>query len=139
MGYHQALRQARELLEAEIAELKRQLEHKEASLKRLQAFLREPQPAGKRTSLTQEIVTVLYNLVQERGGAVPARDVVEAFVQRRVDVNESTIRSTLYQVTRKLSPTQVKTDDGAKHVKVRKHGPLYDVEEVAPTKLKMSK
>ena len=37
-------------------DLRRQLEHKEASLKRLQAFLRSPSP--QRTSLTQEIVTV---------------------------------------------------------------------------------
>ncbi|HHT74403.1 MAG TPA: hypothetical protein GX008_11905 [Firmicutes bacterium] len=139
MGYQQVLRQARDLLEAEIADLRRQLEHKEASLKRLQAFLREPQPAGERTSLTQEIVTVLYNLVQDRDAGVPAREVVEAFTQRRGDVNESTIRSTLYQVTRKLSPTPVKVGDGVKHVKVRKHGPLYDVEEISPETLTINR
>ncbi|MGI6147900.1 MAG: hypothetical protein GX195_07675 [Firmicutes bacterium] len=135
MGYQQILLQARNLLEAEIAELRQQLEHKEASLKRLQTFFREPHLAGERTSLTQEIVTVLYTLVQDRAGGVPAREVVEAFLQRRRDVNESTIRSTLYQVTRKLSPTQVKVGDTIKHVKVRKQGPLYDVEEISPEKL----
>jgi len=134
MGYQQVLHQARDLLEAEIAELKRQLEYKEASLRRLQAFLREPQPVGERTSLTQEIVAVLYTLVKEKSGAVPAREVVEAFSRRRADVNESTIRSTLYQVTRKLSPTPVRIEGELKHVKVRKQGPLYDIEEMSAEK-----
>ncbi|NLM40402.1 MAG: hypothetical protein GX205_10150, partial [Firmicutes bacterium] len=105
MGYQAILRQARDLLEGEIAELRAQLEQKEANLRRLDSFLRDPaRPKSGEPSLTQQVVAVLYNLTQETEGGVPARAVVEAFIQKRRDVNESTIRSTLYQVTRKLSP-----------------------------------
>lgn len=131
MGYQEILRQARDLLEGEIAELKAQLNQKENNLKRLDSFLKEPyRPKGEQASLTQQIVTVLYHLAQEQDEGVSARAVVENFTQRRRDVNESTIRSTLYQVTRKLSPTKIKVGDSIKHVKVHKQGPLYGIEEV---------
>ena len=136
MGYQQILLQARNLLEAEIAELRQQLEHKEASLKRLRPSFREPHlaerthiPDAKRSSL---FFTPWYRT--ELGG-VPAREVVEAFLQRRRDVNESTIRSTLYQVTHQAQSHASQSGDTIKHVKVRKQGPLYDVEEISPEKL----
>ena len=65
-------------------------------------------------------------------GRRPARTVVQEFVRERDDVNESTIRSTLYQVTRKIRPTEIMVDDHTKQVRVLKNGPLYDVEIVAP-------
>jgi len=132
MGYQAILRQARDLLEGEIAELRAQLEQKEANLRRLDSFLRDPaRPKSGEPSLTQQVVAVLYNLTQETEGGVPARAVVEAFIQKRRDVNESTIRSTLYQVTRKLSPTKIRIGDSTKHVRVSKKGPLYNVEEIS--------
>ena len=48
----------------------------------------------------------------------------------REDVNESTIRSTLYQVTRKMRPTEIIVGDGVEKVRVVKNGPLYDVQLV---------
>ena len=48
----------------------------------------------------------------------------------REDVNESTIRSTLYQVTRKMRPTEIMVGDGVEKVRVVKIGPLYDVQLV---------
>ena len=98
----------------------------------LNSFLRDPtRPKSGEPSLTQQVVAVLYNLTQETEGGVPARAVVEAFIQKRRDVNESTIRSTLYQVTRKLSPTKIRIGDSTTHVKVTKKGPLYNVEEIS--------
>ncbi len=133
MGYQAILRQARDLLESEIVELRAQLEQKEASLRRLESFLKEPaRPKSGEPSLTQQVVAVLYTLIQDTDEGVPARTVVEAFSQKRRDVNESTIRSTLYQVTRKLSPTKIRIGDSIKHVKVNKKGPLYNIEEISP-------
>ena len=60
MGYQQVLRQAQDLLERNRGS-RRQLEHKEASLKGAGVLAGAP-ARGERTSLTQEIVTVLYNL-----------------------------------------------------------------------------
>ncbi len=56
---------------------------------------------------------------------------IEEFAGRRQDVNPSTIRSTLYQVTRKLRPTEIAVGEGIKQVRVLKDGPLYDVELVS--------
>lgn len=55
---------------------------------------------------------------------------VQQFSLKRNDVNESTIRSTLYQVTRKIRPTEITVDDEIRRVKVLKDGPLYNIELV---------
>jgi len=131
MGYREQLRQARELLQSEIAELQSKLAAKEQDLRKLDSLLRESgSPRGARTSLTAQIVATLYLLAQENPDGVPARAVVQRFTQIRDDVNESTIRSTLYQVTRKLRPTEITVGDGVERVRVVKRGPLYDVQLV---------
>lgn len=56
---------------------------------------------------------------------------VQRFAQIREDVNESTIRSTLYQVVRKIRPTEILVGDAVERVRVVKNGPLYDVRLVA--------
>lgn len=132
MGYREQLRQAREILQSEIAELQRKLEAKEQDLRKLDSLLKESgSPRGSRPSLTSQIVETLYILAQENSDGVPARAVVQKFTQIRDDVNESTIRSTLYQVTRKMRPTEIMVGDGVEKVRVVKNGPLYDVQLVA--------
>lgn len=133
MGYKEPLRQARELLLMEIGDLRTQLGKKEYELRRLDSFLKESDQERSHTvSLTKQIVAVLYVLAQQSSDGVPARAVVQEFVRERDDVNESTIRSTLYQVTRKIRPTEIMVDDQTKQVRVLKNGPLYGVEIVAP-------
>ena len=128
MGYEESLRQAKELLMVEIESLKEQLGRKEASLKKLDSFLREP---GKKEddaiSLTQQIVELVFSLVNDGGQPVSAKAVVKEFFQKRTDVNESTIRSTLYQVTRKQKPTEIADGDKEVSVRVIKEGPYYDI------------
>lgn len=133
MGYKEPLRQARELLLMEIGDLRTQLGKKEYELRRLDSFLKESdQDRSHTVSLTKQIVAALYVLAQQSSEGVPARAVVQEFVRERDDVNESTIRSTLYQVTRKIRPTEIMVDDQTKQVRVLKNGPLYGVEIVAP-------
>lgn len=132
MGYREQLRQARELLQAEILELQAVLATKELDLRKLDGLLKESGVRrGGQPSLTSQIVEALYLLAQETPDGVPARAVVQEFTRRREDVNESTIRSTLYQVTRKMRPTDIMVDEGVKSVRVNKNGPLYDVELVS--------
>lgn len=132
MGYREQLRQARELLQEEILELQALLATKELDLRKLDGLLRETGVRrGGQPSLTSQIVEALYILTQEAPDGVPARAVVQEFGRLREDVNESTIRSTLYQVTRKMRPTEIMADDGIKSVRVLKNGPLYDVELVS--------
>lgn len=131
MGYREQLKQAREILQSEIAELQSILAGKEQDLRKLDNLLKESEsPRGARPSLTSQIVETLYILAQENPDGVPARAVVQKFAQIRADVNESTIRSTLYQVTRKLRPTEIVVGDGVERVRVVKKGPLYDVQLV---------
>ncbi|HHW72331.1 MAG TPA: hypothetical protein GX393_03790 [Firmicutes bacterium] len=131
MGYREQLRQAREILQSEIAELQGKLAAKEQDLRKLDNLLREAGvPRGSRPSLTSQIVETLYLLAKDNPDGVPARAVVQRFAQLRDDVNESTIRSTLYQVTRKLRPTEIVVGDCVERVRVVKNGPLYDVELV---------
>ena len=131
MSYREQLRQARDILQGEIQELQLSLTSKEMDLRKLDGLLKE---TGKRRgvgpSLTSQIVEALYALAQDSPEGVPARAVVQEFVQARDDVNESTIRSTLYQVTRKLRPTEISVGDDVQRVRVIKNGPLYDVELV---------
>lgn len=128
MSYEESLRQAWELLSEEIAILREQLEMKEISLKKLESFIKEPyrkeQYGG---SLTQSIVKVLYNLTRENQ-VVTAKQVVKEFRKQRSDVNESTIRSTLYQVSRKQKPTVIDVDGQNIPVYVIKNGPTYNIE-----------
>ncbi len=131
MGYREQLRQARELLQNEIAELQSKLAAKEQDLRKLDSLLRESgSQRGSRPSLTAQIVATLYLLAQESPDGVPARAVVQKFAQLRDDVNESTIRSTLYQVTRKMRPTEIVVGDAVERVRVVKNGPIYDVQLV---------
>jgi len=132
MSYREQLRQAREILQEEVQELRLCLASKEMDLRKLDGLLKET--GSKRRpgpSLTSQIVAVLHNLAQDSPEGVSARAVVQKFGQARSDVNESTIRSTLYQVTRKLRPTEISVGDGVQQVRVVKKGPLYDVELVA--------
>lgn len=131
MGYRAQLQQAREILHSEIAELQRKLAAKEQDLRKLDSLLKESgSQRGSGPSLTSQIVEALYLLAQESPDGVPARAVVQRFTQMREDVNESTIRSTLYQVTRKMRPTEIMVGDGVEKVRVVKNGPLYDVQLV---------
>ena len=103
---------------------------KEQDLRKLDNLLREAGvPRGSRPSLTSQIVETLYLLAKDNPDGVPARAVVQRFAQLRDDVNESTIRSTLYQVT-KAGPTEIVVGDCVERVRVVKNGPLYDVELV---------
>lgn len=132
MGYREQLRQARELLQAEILELQVFLGNKEQDLRKLDGLLKENGgKRGERQSLTSQVVEALYILAQEAPDGVPARAVVQEFSRQRDDVNESTIRSTLYQVTRKMRPTEIKVDENVEQVRVHKNGSLYDVELVS--------
>ncbi|HBG00384.1 MAG TPA: hypothetical protein DDW87_02255 [Firmicutes bacterium] len=104
---------------------------KEMDLRKLDGLLKETgNRRGVGPSLTSQIVEALYVLAQDSPEGVPARAVVQEFAQARDDVNESTIRSTLYQVTRKLRPTEISVGDDVQRVRVVKNGPLYDVELV---------
>jgi len=128
MSYREQLRQAREILEGEIQELRMSLASKEMDLRKLDGLLKET--GGRRgagPSLTSQIVEVLHTLAKDSPDGVSARAVVQEFVQNRDDVNESTIRSTLYQVTRKIRPTEIGVGDEVQRVRVIKKGPLYDV------------
>src|SRR5690554_428302 len=108
MSYREQLRQARDILQGEIQELHRSLVSKEMDLRKLDGLLKETgSRRGAGPSLTSQIVEALYVLAQDSPDGVPARAVVKEFAQARDDVNESTIRSTLYQVTRKLRPTEI--------------------------------
>jgi hypothetical protein len=131
MSYREQLRQARDILQGEIQDLHRSLASKEMDLRKLDGLLKETgSRRGAGPSLTSQIVEALYVLAQDSADGVPARAVVKEFAQARDDVNESTIRSTLYQVTRKLRPTEICVGDGVEQVRVVKNGPLYDVELV---------
>lgn len=104
------------------------LASKEMDLRKLDGLLKET--GGRRAagpSLTSQIVEVLHTLAKDSPDGVSARAVVQEFVQNRDDVNESTIRSTLYQVTRKIRPTEIGVGDEVQRVRVIKKGPLYDV------------
>jgi hypothetical protein len=128
MSYREQLRQAREILEGEIQELRMSLASKEMDLRKLDGLLKET--GGRRgagPSLTSQIVEVLHTLAKDSPDGVSAMAVVQEFVQNRDDVNESTIRSTLYQVTRKIRPTEIGVGDEVQRVRVIKKGPLYDV------------
>lgn len=129
MSYRTQLQQARQFLEQEIQELQLNLVQREQELRKLDGLLKERgERRGKEPSLTSQIVTTLYQLMEENTQGVPARLVVKQFGLKRDDVNESTIRSTLYQVTRKIRPTEITVDDEVRRVKVLKDGPLYNVE-----------
>lgn len=131
MSYREQLRQARVLLEKEIEELHKKLVTKERDLKKLEGLLKDKSTKrGAEHSLTSQIVQALYLLAQDQTTGVPARSVVQKFSQQRDDVNESTIRSTLYQVTRKMRPTEIAVGENMKQVRVLKDGPLYNVELV---------
>ncbi len=132
MSYREQLRQAREILLEEIQDMQMNLASKELDLRKLDGLLKNS--GGRRgagPSLTSQIVEALYVLAQGSSEGVPARAVVQEFGQARDDVNESTIRSTLYQVTRKLRPTEICVGDEVEQVRVTKNGPLYDVELVS--------
>lgn len=132
MGYREQLRQAREILHGEIQELQAKLAEKERDLRKLDSLLKESGTRrGGGPSLTSQIVEALYQLTKENPDGVPARAVVEKFGKIRDDVNESTIRSTLYQVTRKMRPTEIMVGDAVEKVRVVKSGPLYDVQLVS--------
>ncbi len=81
--------------------------------------------------MTSQIVAILHALAKDSPEGVSARAVVQEFGQTRDDVNESTIRSTLYQVTRKMRPTEITVGDVVQEVRVVKNGPLYDIELVS--------
>lgn len=131
MSYREQLQQARQFLEQEIQELQLSLVQREQELRKLDGLLKErDDQGGKEPSLTNQIVTTLYRLMEENSEGVPARLVVQQFSLKRNDVNESTIRSTLYQVTRKIRPTEITVDDEIRRVKVLKDGPLYNIELV---------
>ncbi len=131
MGYEESLRQAKELLMAEINGLKEQLSKKESSLRKLELFLKEPLKKGESSgTLTQNIVEIVYRLAKNQNQGVTAKAVVQEFYKLRNDVNESTIRSTLYQVSRKQKPTHILIEDTTLSIYVLKKGPTYDVEQV---------
>lgn len=128
MSYREQLRQARDILQREIEELQASLASKELDLRKLNGLLKESGVRrGTGPSLTSQIVEVLHALAQNSPEGISARAVVQEFGQTRDDVNESTIRSTLYQVTRKMRPTKISVGDEVKQVRVVKNGPLYDV------------
>lgn len=138
MGYEKQLRQARELLQEEIGQLRQTLASKEAALRKLEGLLKGTGPGrGEQPSLTSQIVTALYRLAPDDGRGVPAKTVIKEFEKSRQDVNASTIRSTLYQVARKLRPTEISLSEGVKKVRVLKEGPLYKVELVSPSALEV--
>lgn len=135
VGYEDSLRQARELLILEINELKEQLARKEQNLKKLDAFLKEPYPnSGNSASLTKSVVEIVYRLVSSQGHPITAKAVVKEFFKHRQDVNESTIRSTLYQVSRKQKPTEIEVEGNKIGVSVIKDGPTYDIQVVTDSK-----
>lgn len=138
MSYKEQLREARALLEKEIEELHTNLVTKERDLKKLEGLLKDKTTKrGVERSLTSQIVQALYLLAQDNSSGVPARSVVRKFNQQRDDVNESTIRSTLYQVTRKMRPTEIAVGENMKQVRVHKDGPLYNVELVVEQDAKL--
>ncbi len=134
VGYENSLRQAREILITEINDLKEQLARKELSLRKLDSFLKEPYESSySGISLTQRVVEIVYELVSEHNKPITAKEVVKEFHQERKDVNESTIRSTLYQVSRKQKPTEIEVNGHTIDVAIIKEGPIYDVEIVNTT------
>lgn len=131
MNYEESLRQAKALLQEEIRELREQLAGKEASLRKIEAFLREPyQRNASGRSLTQQVVALVERLANHEMQPVSAKRVVREFMKERDDVNESTIRSTLYQVSRKQKPTEIIVDGNPFRVRVLKQGPMYSVQKV---------
>lgn len=131
MGYEDSLRQAKELLVAEINELKDKLAKKEQSLKRLELFLKEPLSNNENGySLTKSIVEIVFKLVSDQKQPVTAKAIVKEFFKNRQDVNESTIRSTLYQVSKKQKPTEISVNSKKIDVEIIKDGPTYDVNVV---------
>ena len=132
MSYREQLRQAREILQGEIQELQMSLASKEVDLRKLDGLLKDTgNRRGRGPFLTSQIVEVLHSLAKDSPEGVSARAVVQEFGQTRDDVNESTIRSTLYQVTRKMRPTEIVLGDEVQQGRVIKNGPLYDVELVS--------
>ncbi|HHT35704.1 MAG: hypothetical protein ACE3NC_04220 [Candidatus Wallacebacter cryptica] len=132
MGYEDSLRQARELLISEINHLKDELAKKEQHLRKLDSFLREPYTSGRNgTSLTKSVVEIVYRLVKAENEPITAKAVVKEFFKHRQDVNESTIRSTLYQVSRKQKPTEIEVEGSVIAVEIIKDGPTYDVAVVS--------
>lgn len=132
MSYREQLRQAREILYGEIQELQVNLATKELDLRKLNNLLKENGRKRRvEPSLTSQIVEVLHVLSKENPEGVSAKAVVQEFGQLRDDVNESTIRSTLYQVTRKMRPTIIGAGDETQEVRVIKNGPLYDIELIS--------
>ena len=128
MGFEDSLRHARELLIAEINELREELARKEYNLRKLDSFLKEPQSSNTNGySLTKNIVEIVYRLVAGQKQAVTAKAVVQEFYKHNKDVNESTIRSTLYQVTKKQKPTEIIVNGNKLAVEIIKDGPTYDV------------
>ncbi|NMB39369.1 MAG: hypothetical protein GX994_07360 [Firmicutes bacterium] len=128
MGFEDSLRHARELLIAEINELREELAKKEYNLRKLDSFLKEPQSSNTNGySLTKNIVEIVYRLVAGQKQAVTAKAVVQEFYKHNKDVNESTIRSTLYQVTKKQKPTEIIVNGNKLAVEIIKDGPTYDV------------
>lgn len=128
MGYEESLRQAKNLLVEEIDGLREQLARKELSLKKLNSFLKEPHGYDDNgISLTCYIVELVYRLVLAEGEPVTAKAVVQEFYRNRSDVNESTIRSTLYQVSRKQKPTCIQHKNARVAVQIIKDGPTYNV------------
>ncbi len=128
MGFEDSLRHARELLIAEINELREELARKEYNLRKLDSFLKEPHSSNTNGySLTKNIVEIVYRLVVAQKQAVTAKAVVKEFYKHNKDVNESTIRSTLYQVSKKQKPTEIIVNGSKLAVEIIKDGPTYDV------------
>lgn len=128
MGFEDSLRQAKELLIAEINELREELARKEHNLRKLDSFLKDPQSSNTNGySLTKNIVETVYQLVAVQKQAVTAKAVVKEFYKHHKDVNESTIRSTLYQVSKKQKPTEIIFNGNRLNVEIIKDGPTYDV------------
>ncbi len=131
MNYEESLRQAKVALQEEILDLREQLAKKEASLRKIDAFLREPyRKHSSGSSLTQQVVALVERLGTHDMQPVSAKAVVKEFMKERDDVNESTIRSTLYQVSRKQKPTEIIVDGSSFQVRVVKQGPMYSVQRV---------
>ncbi len=128
MGFEESLKEAKKSLVAEINALKDELARKECSLRKLESFLKGTQSTdGNGYSLTQNIAKTVYQLVSNEKKAITAKAVVKEFSKHRKDVNESTIRSTLYQVSKKQKPTQIFVNGQGLAIEIIKDGPTYDV------------
>lgn len=130
MGYEESLWHARDLLVEEIKALRQQLLLKEEQLRRLNSVLRDPiHKRGSGTvSLTKQILTTIYQMSRDRTHPISAKQIVREFRKQRHDVNESTIRSTLYQVSRKQKATEIECEGWLLEVKLLKEGPWYMLE-----------